>query len=146
MKPTPIGWISAAGLCLVLTGCGDEGETVESTGVDTTPATSVLEFSAPSITVIEAAGTAAVTVTRTGGSGAVSVNITSRDGTATQSQDYTAVSTTVSFAAGETAPKSATFAISDDSIDEPDEALRLTLTAPSAGARLGPTSEAAGHH
>jgi hypothetical protein len=144
MKPTTIGWVSAALICVVLAGCGDDGETVDSTGVDTTSGGSertILEFSAPSVNVSEAAGNATVTIVRTGGTGAVSFNITSRNGTANAPQDYTAVSTTLAFAAGETAPKSATIAISDDAIDEPDETFHLTLTVPSAGATLGSTSE-----
>ena len=96
-----------------------------------------------SLTVAEDAGNATVTVTRTGGSdGAVSVTVTSRDGSATQPADYTAVSTTVSFAAGDTAAKTVNVPIINDTTPETAETLYLTLSAVTGGAALGSTSEA----
>ncbi|HKE95772.1 MAG TPA: Calx-beta domain-containing protein, partial [Povalibacter sp.] len=124
---------------------------VESTGVDSTPAggngnpaptkPGRLQFSAPSVSVGEAGGNATITITRTEGSeGAASVRVTSRDGSATQPQDYTSVSTTVSFAAGDATPKTVTVPIINDPADEPDETLYLTLSS-ATGASLGSTSE-----
>ncbi len=71
-----------------------------------TPVPGSMQFQNASLAVDENAGVATVTITRTGGSdGAVSVTLASSDGSATAAQDYTRVSTTVSFAAGDAAPK-----------------------------------------
>lgn len=146
-------WLAAACICLALGGCGDDGETVESTGVDSSPSSGGnggnpgsssagrLQFSASSMSAGEAAGNATITITRTGTSaGAASVAVTSRNGTATAPQDYTAVSTTVSFAAGDSAAKTVSLPIVNDTTDEADETLYLTLSSVT-GASLGSTSE-----
>src|SRR5262249_2977029 len=100
-----------------------------------------VQFDAPSLNVAEAAGNATMTITRTEGSdGPASVTVTSRDGTATQPADYTAVSVTVTFAAGDSAAKTVNLPIVNDSTHEPDETLYLTLSG-ATGAALGSTSE-----
>ncbi len=153
MKNHKIQWLAALLACAMLSGCGDDGETTESTGIDSGgnggggggPSSNHgrLQFSVSSLTVAEDAGNATVTVTRTGGSdGAVSVTVTSRDGSATQPADYTAVSTTVSFAAGDTAAKTVNVPIINDTTPETAETLYLTLSAVTGGAALGSTSEA----
>lgn len=144
-----IQWLAAISMCLLLAGCGEDGETTESTGVATpggaggSPARAGrLQFSASSATVSESAGTVTVTVTRTEGSdGAASVRVASRDGTATQPQDYTAVSTTVTFAAGDAAAKTVTVPIVNDTTSEPGETLYLALSSATGGASLGSVSE-----
>jgi HJR/Mrr/RecB family endonuclease len=101
-----------------------------------------LQFQAGSFVVDENAGTASVTITRTGGSdGAVSVSVASSNGSATATQDYSAVSTTVNFAAGN-AVKTISVPITDDATAELDESLTLTLSAPTGGAALGATTAA----
>lgn len=150
---TSIKWLAVAALSVLLSGCGDEGETTESTGVDTSTGTGNgggstprnpgrLQFSAPSVSVAENAGNAAVTITRTDGTdGAVSVTVASRDGTATAPQDYTAVSTTVTFAAGDSAAKTVNVPVIDNTVDAPDTTLYLTLSGPTGSASLGATRE-----
>ena len=65
-----------------------------------------MQFSAATYSVAENGGTATITITRTGGSaGAVGVTFTTSNGTATAPADYTAVTQTVNFAAGDTANK-----------------------------------------
>lgn len=61
--------------------------------------------------------------------------------TATAGQDFTAVSGTVTFAAGETS-KTVVVAVAGDTVAEPDETVKITLSAPT-GAALG-TSTATG--
>ncbi|MFL6547785.1 MAG: Calx-beta domain-containing protein [Povalibacter sp.] len=138
---------------LFLSACGDDGESVKSTGIDSSPSTggtgSVpagaagrVQFDASAINVAEAAGQVAITVTRTDGSqGALTVTVSSRNGSATQAEDYTAVSTTVAFADGDTAPKTVNVSIINDAKDEADETLYVTLSSSVAGT-LGATSEA----
>lgn len=141
-------------LSAVLAGCGDDGETTQSTGVDTSTGTGSgsgggasvnagrLQFSVPSLTVAENAGNATLTITRTEGSnGAVSVTVATRNGTATQPQHYTTVSTTVSFAAGDGAAKTVTVPIIDNTEDGPDRTLYVTLSSPTGNAVIGATSE-----
>jgi hypothetical protein len=103
-----------------------------------TPPAGTLQFSAPTYSVGEAGGTATITVTRTGGSGgAVSVNYATSNGTATAGADYTAASGTLSWANGDTAPKTFTVGISPDTIQENDETVNLGLGGATGGATLG---------
>ena len=104
-----------------------------------------LQFSTAAYSVAEnvAGGNAIITVTRTGGSaGAVGVSFATSNGTATAGSDYTAVSQTVSFAAGDTADKTVSVPITDDTSFELDETVTLTLSAPTGGATLGSPSTA----
>ena len=61
---------------------------------------------------------------------AVSVSYATADGTASAGSDYTASSGTVTFAAGETS-KTVSVPIIDDTVEESDETLTLTLSSPS---------------
>ena len=70
----------------------------------------------------------AVTLSRAA-SGAVSVDYATADETATAGEDYTAVSGTLTFAAGETA-KTVSVPVLDDAVDEGKETLRLLLSNP----------------
>ncbi len=85
---------------------------------------------------------ATVTVTRTGDAeSAVSVNLATSDGTATAGSDYTALALTLDFASGETS-KNVPVLITNDTTDEPDETVNLTLSNPTGGAALGSPSTA----
>ena len=109
---------------------------------DVAPA-GTLQFSAATYSVGENAGNAAVIVTRTGGSsGAVSVSFATSNGTATAPGDYTAVSPTVSFADGDTANKTISIPIINDTTAEANETVNLTLSSPTGGATLGTPSTA----
>lgn len=88
-------------------------------------------------TVSESAGNAVVIVTRVNGAASgVSVDYSTSDGTATAGQDYTAVSGTLNFGAGETS-KTFTVPITNDAIVESNETINLTLSKPSGGATVG---------
>lgn len=155
MKNSTIKMLGVLTLCALLAGCGSDGETTESTGVDTSTGgggggngggtsrnAGRLQFSVPSLNVAENAGNATLTVIRTDGTdGAVSVTVATRNGTASQPQDYTAVSTTVSFAAGDGAAKTVTIPVVDNSADEPDRTFYVTLSGATGGASLGSASE-----
>ncbi len=93
----------------------------------------VIEFNATSFSVSEAASpaTATITLKRTGdATGAASVLISSANGTATAGNDYTALSSTISWAAGDSANKTVTVAILDDAIVEGTETVALSLSTP----------------
>ena len=66
-------------------------------------------------------------------SGTVTARYATRDGTATAGEDYTAVSGTLEFAAGETA-KAVAVPLLDDAIDDDGETFALVLSNPSGGA------------
>ena len=101
------------------------------------PVRGAVSFSAPAYTVNENAGTVTITVNRTGGTdGEVSVNYATSNGSATAGQDYTSASSTLTFANGDNS-ESFTVPITNDSLDEPDETVNLTLSRPSDGATLG---------
>jgi len=86
----------------------------------------------------ENGGTADVTVSRgVGSSGPVSVSYATEDLSAIAGTDYTAVSGILTWAAGETASKTFTVPILDDSSANRTKLVRLTLTSPDGGASLG---------
>ncbi|MFO0953440.1 MAG: Calx-beta domain-containing protein [Isosphaeraceae bacterium] len=104
----------------------------------TTPQPGAFGLGSATYSVNENAGTVTVTVNRTGGtSGAVSVHYATSNGTATAGSDYTAVSGDLTWADGDSAPKSFTIPILDDTVTEPNETVNITLSSPAGGATLG---------
>jgi Calx-beta domain len=103
------------------------------------PKQGVLAFSNPTYSVNED-GTAitAVTVTRTGGSdGEVSATISLSNGSATAPNDYNNNAIAVTFADGDTTPKTVTIPIINDTLVEGTETINLSLTNPTGGATIG---------
>ena len=106
-------------------------------------ANGALQFSAPTFSVAEGAGTATITVTRTGGSdGAVGVTYATADGSATSGSDYTATTGSLSWVAGDSASKSFTVPITNDGTTEINETVALSLSAVTGGATLGAPANA----
>jgi hypothetical protein len=92
-------------------------------------------LSVSNYTVLENAGSALVTVRRLhGSSGPATVTLTAAAGSASGA-DFVPSSSPVFFGSGETT-KTVFVAITDDALAETDETIALTLSAPSAGARL----------
>ncbi|MEW6354015.1 MAG: S8 family serine peptidase [Pseudomonadota bacterium] len=116
-----------------------------------TPAAAVLtivnddtsvQFSTGYYAVNEGVGNAIVTVTRSGNlTRAVTVNYATSNGSVVAGGDYVVKSGTVSFAAGNGAPKGIAIPIINDRLVEPTEIFRVTLHNPS-GAVLGARSDA----
>ncbi len=103
-----------------------------------------LAFDSATTAVDEDAGQAAVGVRRSGGTdGAVSADFTTSDGSAVAGLDYTAVTTTVSFADGEGGVKTVTIPILDDAESENTEIIVVALASPSGGATIGVPASAA---
>ena len=102
-----------------------------------------IQFSAATYTVSEATAVATITVVRTGGAaGSVTVDFaTIGGGTATAGADYTAVTPTLTFAAG-VMSRTVTVPITNDTLDEANETVLLQLTNATGGATLGPRSTA----
>jgi CSLREA domain-containing protein len=95
------------------------------------------QFASPTYSVNEG-GDVTITVNREGGTdGAVSVNVTVTAGTATNGTDYTFAGATLTWADGETGPKTFVIpALADLDVD-PAETVTLSLQAPTGGATLG---------
>src|SRR5262249_22464901 len=109
---------------------------------ETAPAGS-LQLSAATYSVQENVSSATITITRTGGSaGAVGVSFATSNGSATAGSDYTAVTQTVTFANGDTANKTVSIPIINDTLAEANETVNLTLSNPTGGASLGTPSTA----
>ncbi|MFO0810356.1 MAG: Calx-beta domain-containing protein [Gemmataceae bacterium] len=107
-------------------------------GTTTAVQAGALQLSASQYSVAENAGTVTITVSRVGGStGAVSVQYATGIGSATAGSDYTATSGTLTWADGDTSPKTFTVAILDDTIVETNETFPVALSAPGGGASLG---------
>jgi hypothetical protein len=65
-----------------------------------------------------------------GSAGAVGVTFATSNGTATAGSDYTATTQTVSFASGDTANKTVSVPITDDTSVEANETVNLALSNP----------------
>jgi hypothetical protein len=102
------------------------------------PAAGTLQFSAATFAIGESGLTPVVLVTRTGGSlGAVTATLSTGNGSAVAGVDYTANNSSVSFASGDAAPRVVRVPLINDSLDEPDETVNLTLSQPGGCAALG---------
>lgn len=100
-------------------------------------ATGSVQFLAASTTVGEAARNAILTLRRSSGSSnAMSVTYASANGSASSPADFGAVSGTLSWAAGDTADKTISVPIVDDTASEASESFQVQLGSPS-GATLG---------
>ena len=95
------------------------------------------------LTIGEGAGPVNFTVLRSGSaSGAVSVSYATTPGSATAESDFTSASGTLTWADGDTAVKTITVNMTNDSTDESDETFTVTLSNPSGGATLGSSFQA----
>lgn len=97
-----------------------------------------LALAASTASVSESAGSVSISVVRSGGSsGAVSLAYATANGTATAGSDYTSTSGTLSWADGDSSPRTISVPILNDSNGESTETFTLTLSAPGGGATLG---------
>jgi len=103
----------------------------------------IFQFVANNYQINENSGSITIEVSRTGNSyGAVSVDYTTLENTATEGNDYTAVSGTLIWDDGDMALKTFTVNIIDDSEIEGDEIITLNLYPPTDNACLGPQDSA----
>ncbi len=99
----------------------------------------IINFTTNAVSIAENGGTLSLTLERTGTlTNACSIKVATAAGTAKANTDFTAISTTVSFAAGET-NKTVNIAIVNDALAESDETFSVTLSAP-VGAAAGANS------
>lgn len=97
----------------------------------------VIAFASPTASVTESS-TETLVVQRTGGSlGAISVNYHSLPGSAADGSDYATVHGTLTWASGDTAPKSITLNASMDAFAEAGETYTVQLSNPLGGTFLG---------
>ena len=98
-----------------------------------------IQFKFSTFQANESGPVANILVTRTNGSGgSVSATFNTSNGSATAGADYTAVNNfTVTFENGDTADKTVTVPLLDDTAQEPSETVNLSLTNPTGGASLG---------
>jgi trimeric autotransporter adhesin len=123
----------AATLLLLLAGCGGGGgaDIAETPSPAPAGALGTVQLKAMAPSVSEGAGTVNVAVARTGGStGAITVSVTTEAGTATAGQDFTATSTSVQFADGDTADKIVAIPLLNDGIPEGTETFRVNMASP----------------
>jgi hypothetical protein len=101
-----------------------------------------LSLSASAYTVNESSATRTIVVNRTGGStGAIQVNYATSNGTATAGQDYTTASGTLLFSSGQVV-NSFDIPVNNDTLDETDETVNITLSSQSPGVFLTPNGSA----
>jgi hypothetical protein len=111
-------------------------------------AAGAIQFSAALYTVNEAATSASIVISRTGGTASgATIDFATSDGTglngALAGMDYTAMTTTVTFGAGELSKTVLVALPGDDGAAEGNKSLVLTLSNPGGGATLGVRSTAA---
>ena len=115
--------------------------TIDDDDVAPVPQPGTVAFNPASYSFNENGGSVTLTLTRTAGAdGAISVSVASGGGSASAGADYTALSQTVNWADGDSASKTVSLAVLDDTTDEPNETVTLTLSNASGGAALGTAS------
>lgn len=100
-----------------------------------------VKFSSSTYIVTEGQGKANITINRVGSLSAVSVNYATSNGSAISGSDYTVVSGTMSFAAGETS-KVFVVPVNQDALSEGEETVNLTLSGPTNNVPLSDPSVA----
>lgn len=131
-------------LLLLCSGCNWNSRCTTLTGspcdlsAQSKAANGVVMFSSSSIVVNENAGTAVLLVVRSGGSdGSVSVTYSTADGSAIAGRAYTAESGTLTWAAGDSSPKSISIPILDQKLTTGTQAFTAHLSQAAGGATLG---------
>lgn len=105
--------------------------------IDVVPAGTV-QFTQVTQTLAENSASVTLNIERVNGdNGAISVNFATSDGTATAGSDYTANSNILNWADGDSAAKTITVTLTDDTTYEGDETFTVKLSAPAGGANLG---------
>jgi hypothetical protein len=98
----------------------------------------LIEFQSADYSVNEQGAGVDVVVTRADNQlGAISADYTTRNGTAVSTADYTLTAGTVSFADGDTGPKTIRVPITDDAASEGVETFTVELSNASGGAKIG---------
>ncbi len=109
----------------------------------TTVISSSIQLSDSTYSVIEGSGMLTVTVKRTGTAvGLAGIRYATANGTASAGSDYTSVSGTLSWAAGENSDKTFNVPIVPDSVGEPSETFTVILSSPTGDAALGTPASA----
>ena len=142
MRPNVIRafWLSATFAILSACGGGGGGTEPPAQAVDgpNQPGTATFVVDEATYEVNQDAQSLVVQVARTGSvTESVSVDYASADETAVAELDYVPVSGTLTWAALETTPKSITLPIKSTAVFDGIKTLKLALSNPSAGARLG---------
>jgi hypothetical protein len=105
------------------------------------PQPGTVQFNPATYSANENGGSVTLTLTRTlGADGAISVSVASGGGSATAGTDYTALAQTVNWADGDSAAKTLSLTMLDDTTDEPNETVTVTLSNATGGAVLGNAS------
>ena len=97
-----------------------------------------LRFTSPTFSIGEAGPQVSISVERVNGSdGVVGVTYATSNGTASTPADYAATTGTLSWANAETGSKTFNIPIVQDTLDEPNETVNLTLSLPTGSALIG---------
>ena len=110
---------------------------------DNDPTPGTLALGAATYSVNENGGSISIPVSRTGGSsGAVSVKFSTSDGTGVAGTDYTGVTQTLNWAAGDSSTKNVSIPILDRGLTSGSTTVNITLSTATGGATLGSPSTA----
>jgi hypothetical protein len=134
--------IIASVLCLLaVTACGGGSGSAGSGSAAAASGSSVtntIALAAPTYSVAQASGSAAVTVARTGDDiGAASVAYSTTNGTAVAGSDYTAVNGTLNWSDGDTTARTITVPVNSAATFSGKKSFAVALSDASAGATIG---------
>ncbi len=102
------------------------------------PQPGTVQFAPTSYNLNENGGSVTLTLTRTAGAdGAISVSVNSGGGSASVGADYTALTQIVNWGDGDAADKTITLTVLEDTTDEADESVTLSLSNATGGAAFG---------
>jgi Calx-beta domain-containing protein/beta-propeller repeat-containing protein/OmpA family protein len=112
--------------------------TIADDDVAPVPQPGTVQFAPTSYNINENGGSVTLTLTRTAGAdGAISVSVNSGGGSASAGADYTTLTQTVGWGDGDSANKTVAITVLEDTADEADESITVTLTNASGGAAIG---------
>ena len=139
--PTALNCVSTTGIAVVTPPIDTTDPGTSTNGPTTNTGDVVISMTSATTQVLEDSGSVTITVNRQGNpADQVSVDYSFVNATAIEGEDYSAVDGTLTWASGDTSPKSIVVQIASDAADEAPETFEVMLTNVSQNASVGAVS------